>query len=363
MFSAIGRSIADSIGDGEEAFLLGNVSVRSQLDAVLIRANSIVVLEMKNYSGDITGSENGEWLCSTPRGNLRINQGRENPFEQVKKYRGHVVDKIKKSGYRLGDQRARDASDKWIHFVSGLIVFKKVTSFTSDIDFDRIKWFRITDIDGLSGKIREIGSMAIELTGNEIITVSKILSDDMGPKPVTVDPPLARSGFDEAVSFLKKEGFIGFRPINDLLKTCDEIALDRGVYMVLYKGTEPPTFVLPGSGGHFKGRDPNVSLLELQKKWVPGSNIIYIGQTESSLRRRITQYMRFGQGNDVGHYGGRYIWQIEGPKDLVVCWKPMANGTEVKGGCPVNPKDAERWYMARFKERHGRLPYANLRES
>lgn len=61
---------------------------------------------------------------------------------------------------------------------------------------------------------------------------------------------------------------------------------------------------------------------ELQKNWDDGTQIVYIGKAKS-LNERLKTYMDFGQGKAVGHWGGRYIWQIDNVKDLVVCWHTL----------------------------------------
>jgi hypothetical protein len=42
-----------------------------------------------------------------------------------------------------------------------------------------------------------------------------------------------------------------------------------------------------------------------------------------TLRSRLKQYLKFGQGKNIGHYGGRLIWQLEHHSELVLCWLPM----------------------------------------
>ena len=69
-----------------------------------------------------------------------------------------------------------------------------------------------------------------------------------------------------SVEDLKKAGFKGFMPVWMLksagISSDDAIAnneLDRpGVYMVVRTDDSEPVFVPEGSGGHFKGRNPNV---------------------------------------------------------------------------------------------------------
>ena len=79
--------------------------------------------------------------------------------------------------------------------------------------------------------------------------------------------------------------------------------------------------------------------------------MIYMG-LGSVLRRRLRQFARFGAGHPVGHWGGRYIWQIEGAMDLIVAWRNTPN---------TQPRAEELTLLARFREIHnGRAPFANI---
>jgi hypothetical protein len=112
-----------------------------------------------------------------------------------------------------------------------------------------------------------------------------------------------------------------------------------------------------GTGGHFKGQDPNVSLSELKDNWVEGTPVIYIGKAggagnTATLNKRLGQYLRFGQGANVGHWGGRYIWQLADSRDLIVCWKTLTDD---------DPREVEHQMIAEFKATHaGKRPFANL---
>ena len=125
-----------------------------------------------------------------------------------------------------------------------------------------------------------------------------------------------------------------------------------GIYIVLRKKKNEPVFLTVGSGGHHKGKNPNVPVPELESNWIPGEEIVYIGMTRSSLRHRINTYLRFGQGQPVGHWGGRFIWQLEDHEDLEFCWKAMPTG---------DPDQVESQLIDLFKQQHGgKRPFANL---
>lgn len=116
---------------------------------------------------------------------------------------------------------------------------------------------------------------------------------------------------------LKEAVFKGFVPVSVLKTTgiyskdmAADMELDKaGVYMVVRDTTGAPSFREIGTGGYFKGKNPNVPIRELENEWVVGETVIYIGKaggpnSNATLRKRLKQYIRFGSGESVGHWGG-----------------------------------------------------------
>ena len=155
---------------------------------------------------------------------------------------------------------------------------------------------------------------------------------------------------------LSARGFQGFVPIRELRSSPEQIPAVRGVYVLLREGTHSPVFFEKGTGGFFKGKDPNVPVEVLQQNWVQGSPTVYIGKAgdpgrAATLRTRLWQYLRFGTGANVGHWGGRYIWQLEDAEDLLICWLPLPEDT---------PSELESTLIDAFRQEHGVRPFANL---
>ena len=103
--------------------------------------------------------------------------------------------------------------------------------------------------------------------------------------------------------------------MSELFADSSSIPKMKGVYLVLNLDNKPPEFSQVGTGGHFKGKNPNVSVGELKSNWVDKTIIVYIGKagkdgSSATLQSRLRQYFGFGQGGNVGHYGGRLIWQL-----------------------------------------------------
>jgi hypothetical protein len=166
------------------------------------------------------------------------------------------------------------------------------------------------------------------------------------------------------VSDIKEFGFKGFVKVSDLLNNYNQIPDERGVYLILKPETGNIEFLKIGCGGFFKQRNPNVAVDILKNKWIENSDVLYIGQaggirngkwSDSTLRKRLKDYIKFGEGKPVGHSGGRYIWQINRSKDLIVCWKALPNKSQ-------DPIEVESDLIKNFKTRYNSWPFANLKD-
>lgn len=159
---------------------------------------------------------------------------------------------------------------------------------------------------------------------------------------------------------LREMGFQGFVKVQDLMKDISCVPDRKGVYAIIRFSTGEPRFLKVGTGGHFKNKEPNVLVSELEKNWLDDTDILYIGKAgsltgDATLRSRLYQYMQFGQGYNVGHWGGRYIWQLADRKSLMVCWLPTLHSQE--------PEVVEKGFIQDFKlAHHGNRPFANLRD-
>ena len=151
--------------------------------------------------------------------------------------------------------------------------------------------------------------------------------------------------------------FSGFVPIDELTdKNCEQVPLGPGIYIVSVPKGFVPKFLPKSPALPYKQKGklkyPSVSVQCLEKKWVRGTAVIYIGQTVQ-LRSRLQTYMRFVSSIRARHIGGRYIWQLECVRSCLLAWMSLPGG---------NPKEAERFLIKRFAGQYGgRYPFANLR--
>jgi hypothetical protein len=80
--------------------------------------------------------------------------------------------------------------------------------------------------------------------------------------------------------------------------------------------------------------------------------LLYIGKAKKSsgrgLRKRITEFVKYGYSMVNNHRGGRAIWQLDNNKELLI--KVIE--------CD-NPKIVERNELIKYKEIYGEYPFAN----
>ena len=161
------------------------------------------------------------------------------------------------------------------------------------------------------------------------------------------------TAFDE--SDLKNRGFLGFRRFREL--DLLEVPREPGVYAVLRDGDRIPHVLDASPGGCFKGKNPTLDRHTLTAKLSHCAETLYLGKADMSsgnrgLRKRITEFVRFGNGDPVGHWGGRCIWQLADSQDLRIAWLPVLDR---------RASEMESELIDEFLRTHGSLPFANLR--
>lgn len=155
---------------------------------------------------------------------------------------------------------------------------------------------------------------------------------------------------DWTAAGLAHSGFVGFVALVDL--EAGSVPIDPGVYVVLRSTDDPPEFEPESPAGWFKDRNPSVSPAVLEQAWISGAQVVYIGKAggKSGLRRRLNDYRRHGSGRRVGHWGGRFIWQLADRKELLVAWQTTPD---------VDPEVIESQLISEFAQTYGGRPFAN----
>lgn len=149
-------------------------------------------------------------------------------------------------------------------------------------------------------------------------------------------------------SGLEALGFAGFVPLVGLDPR--GVPQGHGVYVVLRPDAQRPHTLLEENPVR-RARLRKYTLDDLNRRWVAGTPIVYIGKAmgQEGLRDRLKPFSK----KSSSHSGGRAIWQLQEADLLFVCWKET----------PYHRDDrVEDDFIDEFKAVYGLIPFANVRE-
>lgn len=150
-----------------EIWIIGNIELpNTQIDVLIVKENCLITIDMKNYTGKIIGSENGDWNVETEKGILLSIH--KNCFQQARTQRFSLKDKLVNMvtlGHLVkfkGDPRILIFSKAWIYFNEGSIFDY------NQIGQNAFNWFKVITRETLCKEIANAESTKYRFNHNEI---------------------------------------------------------------------------------------------------------------------------------------------------------------------------------------------------
>ena len=169
-FSMAAQSLYDYFdGRDETALFIGNVNVgEANLDGLIVKNDAIIIVEFKDYEGNLIARQNGDWTCDGKA--IKGGNGGKSVFEQLRKNQRILRRIIAENGYFTEAQR----SD-----IKGLVVMTKLKSYSDDFDRSNKAWVYVTDIDNIGKRMHDIVSADFKDTRTGRTTVIDITDEDI----------------------------------------------------------------------------------------------------------------------------------------------------------------------------------------
>ena len=175
-FRAVTRKLRNTYQDSAGLhILIGNLSCNGhQIDCLYISNGKIIVIDFKNYEGQLTFSENNPWKMSSGNDFVFVKGGGRfrNPFQQVNAYRYSMIQFLGNRQNEINDPN----HNLNLGHISGLVLFHHSISFNENDIPQKIKsYFDIADINSYSEVIDDRISSQLNVTDNEIEKILNVL--------------------------------------------------------------------------------------------------------------------------------------------------------------------------------------------
>lgn len=132
----------------------------SELDALLIKPDAIIIVEFKNYSGNIRAVNNGNWKCNTDT--IIKGGSRKNPYVQAMLNRSNCKKGMIDGGFFKQDE---------VEHIASLIVFKEIKQLDNKLDGRSQSWCHICDSKTFIEKAQDITDRALDISKEEMLTL------------------------------------------------------------------------------------------------------------------------------------------------------------------------------------------------
>lgn len=174
----------------EPLHLLGNFYVDGgEIDALIIKRNAVIVIDFKDYGGNLQFSENGRWKID---GKEVRGGNKTNPYQQIRNNKFQLLNYLK--------NRIDFQSSPNLGHIAGLCLFHQAIEFEdATLPHNISRWFHIADISSGIRTIDAIVSAEINFSNADIeLAISTLDVPDYHPdgRPREVPIPSYEEGHD-----------------------------------------------------------------------------------------------------------------------------------------------------------------------
>lgn len=131
-----------------------------EIDLVCFTPHAIIVADLKNYDGHLSGGENGHWEINTGTESIEVKGGGQiNPYVQIRKNKFSVIDWIKNNNFFGNSQ---------VDHVTAMLIFNELETCKIDMPPKVQRWLQVSDIPHSSGDLSKLHNPQIQLDESEV---------------------------------------------------------------------------------------------------------------------------------------------------------------------------------------------------
>lgn len=178
-FRKLDKKFKETFTDHEgDHIFIGNLNVEgNKLDALFLRRGALIVIDFKDYCGDLTFSLNGPWRIKNDQGQpLFVSGGAHsrNPFQQVNAYRFSLFKYLSNKSGEILDSNHTDVS--WDHTSAWVLFQREVKVNIEAIPAEVQRFFNISTYNQIVENIIDVQNEKLNFSKTEISNILKVLN-------------------------------------------------------------------------------------------------------------------------------------------------------------------------------------------
>ena len=165
----LGRMLQVYGQDDTYYFVFANFFCQGEeIDLAVLKRDAVVVVELKDAGGPVTGGENGPWTGTNPDGTTWTlnDHRRRNPYQQVRDYRFAVMKQLKADVPTI--MVREKAEHQRLDHVSTVVAFCPTLHPKTQINVPSSRWFQVTGLDELPQVIYFLRSPSLDFRQSEL---------------------------------------------------------------------------------------------------------------------------------------------------------------------------------------------------